>query len=114
MPPYANHDADLGSLIATPFGAVSDEALADQIELGDASRYVAPRGDGGIDGSVVRPSASFDLRSAGDPYPPARASGDSSNKWSAGNARARRHSRSVPSSVRAGGSRTGRPRFAHV
>lgn len=59
-PLYLNHDADLGWLIAMPFGAVSDEALADEIPIGDEFRYVARPEEGGIVGFVVRPFATFD------------------------------------------------------
>jgi len=64
VPLYLNHDADLGWLIAMPFGEVSDEALADEIDVGDAFRYVARQGDGGIVGFVVRPFSSFDPEAA--------------------------------------------------
>ncbi len=59
-PLYLNHDADLGWLIAMPFGEVSDEALADEIEVGDSFRYVSRTGDGGIVGFVVWPFVGFD------------------------------------------------------
>jgi tetratricopeptide (TPR) repeat protein len=60
MPLYLNHDADFGWLIAMPFGEVSDEALADEIEVSDSFRYVARTDNGGIVGFVVRPFATFD------------------------------------------------------
>jgi tetratricopeptide (TPR) repeat protein len=57
---YLNHDVDLGWLIAMPYGEVADEALADEIQVSDAFRYVSRTADGGIVGFVVRPFASFD------------------------------------------------------
>jgi len=59
-PLYLNHDARLGWLIAMPFGEVSDEALADEIEVGDSFRYVSRAGEGGVVGFVVRELARFD------------------------------------------------------
>jgi tetratricopeptide (TPR) repeat protein len=60
VPLYLNHDADLGWLIAMPFGEVSDEALADAIDVSDEFRYVARQGGGGIVGFVVQSFATFD------------------------------------------------------
>jgi hypothetical protein len=59
-PLYLNHDADLGWLVAMPFGEVFDEALADEIEVGDTFRYISRTDDGGVVGFVVNGFGTFD------------------------------------------------------